>query len=670
VGFCDLATAAMSESFRSQSYFMNLFENFQIFFAVAVIVAVFATMQLRRNAPTEVLFCLALVAFVLFGLIEPKLAWDGFADEGVIAIAGLLVVSAALRSSGVLDALGRSLLGKVTSERGAVGRLAMVVVASSAFLLNTAIVAMLMPMVIGWCRQRNVAPSRLLLPLSYLAILGGVCTLVGTSTNFVVNGMLQKVSQDVGQLIEAEQVNLPPEDMQVHAQELRTRYRLSWLKAQQSQLQPMGLTDISWVGVPCAIVGALLLVFLGSRLLPNRTELLDSLEDKRREYLVEMLVTQGCGLIGKTVEEGGLRHLPGLFLIEIDRNGDIIGPVSPNDRIFENDRLVFTGVVATIIDLEKIPGLVPAADINYEIAPAKAAARSLVEVVLSPSSPLVGSTIRQANFRQHYGAAVVAVHRNGERLPTKIGDIELTAGDTLLLQTQQGFVRSFRTRPDFYLVSSVEGSDGRRHDKLLLAAALTIGLIAWLFLMPQFKLWGAPKALLSPPLAIVATALAMIVSRCLSVAEARRAIDLPMLLTIGAAIGVGEAINSCGAAESAARLMANAVAGQPYVGLMAIFIATVLLTEMITNVAVAAMMFYVALGLACQLDCSPRPFIMAITLAASLSFISPIGYQTNLMVMGPGGYRPPDYIRAGLPLSIAVGVIALILIPWIWPFQA
>ncbi|MEZ6079495.1 MAG: SLC13 family permease [Pirellulaceae bacterium] len=148
------------------------------------------------------------------------------------------------------------------------------------------------------------------------------------------------------------------------------------------------------------------------------------------------------------------------------------------------------------------------------------------------------------------------------------------------------------------------------------------------------------------------------------------AIDLPMLLTIGAAIGVSEAINSCGAAESAARLMANAVAGQPYVGLMAIFIATVLLTEMITNVAVAAMMFYVALGLACQLDCSPRPFIMAITLAASLSFISPIGYQTNLMVIGPGGYRPPDYIRAGLPLSIAVGVIALILIPWIWPFQA
>jgi di/tricarboxylate transporter len=647
---------------------MNFYENFQIFFAFAVILAVFATMQLRRNAPTEVLFCVALVSYVLFGLIPPEQAWIGFADPGVIAIAGLLVVSAALRSSGVLDALGRSLLGTVTTERRALGRLAVVVVASSAFLLNTAIVAMLMPLAIGWCRQRHVAPSRLLLPLSYLAILGGICTLVGTSTNFVVNGMLRDASRDISALIEAEEANLPPDKLPAKVRELVERYDSQWLKAQQTQLLPMGLTDISWVGVPCAAIGALILVFLGSRLLPNRTELLDSLEEKRREYLVEMLVTQGCGLIGKTVEEGGMRHLPGLFLIEIDRDGDVIGPVSPTDRIHENDRLVFTGVVATIIDLEKIPGLVPAADINYEIAPAKAAARSLVEVVLSPSSPLVGSTIRQANFRQHYNAAVVAVHRNGERLPTKIGDIELSAGDTLLLQTQQGFVSSFRNRPDFYLVSSVEDSDGRRHDKLVLAAALTLGLIAWLFLMPQLKAWEAPESLLNPPLAILVTALAMIVTRCLSIAEARRAIDIPMLLTVGAAIGVGKAVDSCGAADQVASSMIALVGNEPYWGLIAIFVLTVVFTEMISNVAVAAMMFYIAVGLACQLGVNPRPFVMAVTLAASMSFVSPIGYQTNLMVMGPGGYRPRDYMQAGLPLSIAVGTVALLLIPILWPF--
>ncbi len=647
---------------------MILPENIQIFIAFGVLMAVFATMQLRRNAPTEILFCLALVVYVLFGLIQPEQAWLGFADPGVIAIAGLLIVSAALRSSGVLDALGRSLLGGVSSQRAALSRLAVVVVSSSAFLLNTAIVAMLMPLAIGWCRQRQIAPSRLLLPLSYLAILGGVCTLVGTSTNFVVNGMLREVSLDTDVLIDSQRDGLPVERLAPRVRELNERYRLTWLSAQQQQLQPMGLTDISWVGVPCAVVGSLILVFFGSRLLPNRTELLDSLEEKRREYLVEMLVTQGCTLIGKTVEEGGLRHLPGLFLIEIDRDGEAIGPVSPSDRILENDRLVFTGVVATIVDLEKIPGLVPAADINYEISPDKAAARSLVEVVLSPTSPLVGSTIRQANFRQHYGAAVVAVHRNGERLPTKIGDIELSAGDTLLLQTQHGFVRTFRNRPDFYLVSSVEDGDGRRHDKLFLASGATLALIAWLFLMPQFKHWGAPASLLSPPLAIVAVALVMIVTRCLSVAEARRAIDVPLLLTVGAAIGVGKAIDNCGAADSAAQVLVSLVGDRPYFGLIAVFLVTVLFTEMISNIAVAAMMFYVALGLACQLDVNPRPFILAVTLAASLSFISPIGYQTNLMVMGPGGYRPRDYVRAGLPLSIAVSLIALVLIPIVWPF--
>ena len=337
-------------------------------------------------------------------------------------------------------------------------------------------------------------------------------------------------------------------------------------------------------------------------------------------------------------------------------------------HIQENDRLVFTGVVATIVDLEKIPGLIPAADFNYEINPVKAASRSLVEVVLSPSSPLVGSTIRQANFRQLYSAAVVAVHRNGERLPNKIGDIELMPGDTLLLQTQHGFVKSFRNRPDFYLVSGVEDSVGRRHDKLVLASLITLGLILWLFLMPWLKALGFPAAFQSPETAIFVAALGLIVTRCLSVSEARGAIDLPLLLTIGAAIGVGRAISDSGASAIVAETVVSYVGTNPYVGLAALFILTVIFTEMLSNVAVAAMMFYIALSLAHTLGVNPRPFIMAITVAASLSFVSPIGYQTNLMVMGPGGYRPVDYLRAGLPLSITVGALAIFLLPRIWPF--
>jgi di/tricarboxylate transporter len=642
--------------------------NIQQIIALAVVAFVFAVLQLRRNAPTEILFSLALAIFVVCGIIEPAAAWAGFADRAVIAIGGLLVISAGLRSSGVLDSVGRKLLGGVRTERGALLRLAGVVLTTSAFLLNTALVAMMMPMVINWCRQRHISPSKLLLPISYLAILGGTCTLVGTSTNFVVDGELRNVTKTLTAFENARKLGLADNQMSDDVQQLIQRYDADWLLAEKPELRPMKLTDISWIGVPCALAGAVLLIFFGSRLLPNRTELLDSLEEQRREYLVEMMVTSGCVLVGKTVEEGGLRHLPGLFLIEIDRDGNVIGPVSPTDRICENDRLVFTGVVATIVDLEKIPGLIPAADINYEIAPEKAASRSLVEVVLSPSSPLVGTTIRQANFRQHYNAAVVAVHRNGERLPTKIGDIELSSGDTLLLQTKQSFVRNFKNRPDFYLVSGVEDSDGRRHNKLGLAGLLTLGLIGWLLIMPALEMFNAPAAAVSPAFAIFAVALGMICTRCVSPADARRSIDLPMLLTVGAAIGVGRAISACGASDKIASLITDLVGNNPYVGLVLLFATTVVLTEMLSNVAVAAMMFYIAMGLASQLDCSPRPFIMAIAMGASLSFVSPIGYQTNLMVMGPGGYRPPDYIRAGLPLSIVVGTIALILIPILWPF--
>lgn len=634
-------------------------ESVKILIALSTIVVVFLTVMLRRSVPTEIVFSVALGLFVVCGIIQPNDAWLGYADRAVIAIGGLLIVSAALRTSGVLDQIGRKLLGTVETESRALTRLSAVLVTGSAFLLNTAIVAMLMPLVINWCRRRNIAPSRLLLPISYLAILGGTCTLVGTSTNFVVNGSLYDLRHEISDTGES------------------LGYDPQWLAKYDQQLLPMEMTDISWLGIPCAVAGAVLLILLSKQLLPDRSEMLDTLEERRREYLVEMTVATGCPLVGKTVEEGGLRHLPGLFLIEIDRSGEVIGPVAPSDRVLENDRLVFAGVVATIVDLEKIPGLIPAADINYEIAPEKSAGRSLVEVVLSPSSPLVGSSIRTANFRQHYGAAVVAVHRNGERLPTKIGDIELRAGDTLLLQTQPGFVRSFRNRPDFYLVSGVEDGDSRRHEKLVLAALIAVVLIAWLFCIPALPtllepIYGAesiPAFFTSPESAIFIAALCMLCTGCLSVSDARRAIDWPMLLTVGAAIGIGRAMHACNADSFLAQFLVSSVGGTPYLALIAIFIATICLTEMISNVAVAAMMVTVAIGVAHGLDVSPRPFIMGVTLAASFSFVSPIGYQTNLMVMGPGGYRPSDYLRAGLPLSLCVTVIALVLIPIVWPFE-
>src|SRR6516164_516068 len=355
-------------------------------------------------------------------------------------VAGLLVVAAGLRETGVMDYVGERFLGRVESEGKALFYMAAVLIPSAMVLNNTPKVALLVPVLIAWCRKRRISPSRLLMPLSFLSILGGTCSLIGTSTNLVVQGLVIKAG-----------AALPPGDLH------------------RDQLRPMSMFEIGYVGLPCALLGATYLLTIGRKLLPDRKDLIEQLEEARREYRVEMLVQPGCRLVGKKVGDAGLRHLPGLFLIEIDRDGQAIGPAGPDEVIMANDRLVFTGIVSTIVDLEKIPGLVPAVDARYEVSPVHQRGRQLCETVISPSSPLVGQTVREADFRALYDAAVVAVHRNGTRVSNKVGDIELHAGDTLLLQVGRDFSRAFRNNPDFYLVSDVEDSRPIRYDRAWLA---------------------------------------------------------------------------------------------------------------------------------------------------------------------------------------------------------
>jgi di/tricarboxylate transporter len=334
--------------------------------------------------------------------------------------------------------------------------------------------------------------------------------------------------------------------------------------------------------------------------------------------------------------------------------------------IHTNDRLIFTGVVTTIVDLEKIPGLVPAADLTYEVSPRKRVGRHLTEVVLSPTSPLIGTTVRAANFRQLYNAAVVAVHRNGERVTNKIGDIRLRAGDTLLLQTRTEFADSYRHSQDFSLVSRVEGSRARRTDRAWLAALLFGLLVLWLSF--EGSSLGVPEHLTNPAIAAVAIAGLMVATRCLPLAEARASIDLQVLLTIGAALALGKAMTTSGAAQYLAEKLVQAAGpGNPYLLLVVVYVLSILLTELLSNSAVAVLMFPLVVAMAAAGGYSPRPFIMGITLAASLSFMTPIGYQTNLMVMGPGGYRPGDFLRVGMPLTVVVTITALLLIPLVWP---
>jgi di/tricarboxylate transporter len=573
---------------------------------------------LARDLPADMLFLAAAVLLAVLGVISPSDAFAGFSNEGMLTVAALFVVAAGMRETGVMDRIGDRLFGHVKTERGALLQLALVSIPHSLFLNNTAMVALMLPVLIAWCRKRQVSPSRLLMPLSFLTILGGTCTLIGTSTNLVVQGLLIK-----------------------------------------SKLRPMSFFEIGYIGFPCALIGTAYMLSLGRRLLPDRKELIEQLGESRREYLVEMLVQPHSRLVGQTVGAAGLRQLPGLFLIEIERDGTSIGPVDPEEVIEANDRLVFTGVVSTIVDLEKIPGLVPAADTAYEVSPRTRHGRQLCEAVISPSSPLVGRDVRNADFRALYNAAVVAVHRHGARVTNKVGDIVLRAGDTLLLQVGPHFSRAYRNSRDFYLVSDVEDSRPLRRDRAWVAAAIFGAMVAALI-----------GGFVSVTLAVFLAAGAMLATRCISAGDARKTVEWPVLVAIAASFALGTALEQSGVAGAFAKTLAHFSHGLgPTAALAAIYFGTMVLNELISNNAAAVLSFPIALATAHQIGVNDRPFIIAVALASSNAFASPIGYQTHMMVYGPGGYRFFDFVRVGLPLNLLLWVTAVVLIPMIWPFH-
>jgi len=598
--------------------------GWEALFCLGVLIAVFV--GLINNRAPDALLLGALVLVSIAGIISPEEALVGFSNAGMLTVGALYVVAAALRETGALDVAGSWALGKAKSERAVLVRMAGSVTAMSAFLNNTPIVAMFIPVISNWCKKHRIAPSRLLLPLSYLCILGGTCTLIGTSTNLVVNGLMEETSRTNPELSQA--------------------------------LHPMRFFELGYVGLPYAVVGIIYLLLVGQRLLPNRKDLIEKLTDSPREYLVNLLVRSGSKLVNQTIQQAGLRQLPGLFLIEINRGDQMISPAPPDYVLKANDVLTFTGVLSTIVELEKIQGLVPIADEGYETHAAKRRGHVLCEAVVSQACPSIGKSIREADFRARYNAAVVAVHRGGGRLRGKVGDIVLRAGDTLLLQAGAHFIRAHRNNSHFLLVGGVDNSRPLRHDKAVWSLILLVLLIT-------LMVGGVVKIVLA---AFLIAGL-MILMRCISVADARQSIDWQTLLTIAAAFGLSKALVNSGFVASVAGFFVN-LAGRwgPYGVLACIYLMTSLFTEAVTNNAAAALIFPFAVAVAGQTGVNPRPFVMAVAFAASASLMTPLGYQTNLMVYGPGGYRFTDFVRVGLPLNLLLLTCATILIPLVWHF--
>lgn len=587
--------------------------DWQAGLSLAVVGGIAIGMVRDRLGPDLLMFS-GLCVLVVAGVIAPADALSGFSEPAVATLAVLFVCAAAMQETGALRLVSRLVFADVRSPLAATLRLLVPTALLSAFMNNTPIVAMFIPMVRQFALRSGLAPSKLLIPLAYAAMFGGTCTLVGTSSNLVVSSQLARTGTT-----------------------------------------GLGMLEIGWIGVPSMILGVLYLLFVGRHLLPERKDLLAEVSAQVREYLAEVEVSPDAPLIGRTVERAGLRNLDGLFLVELRRaDGFVVRPVAPHDRLLAGDQLVFLGGSAPLGDLlASTPGLVPSGDPTL-------GERGLFEVVVSHRSRFVGQTVKAADFRRRVDAAILAVHRAGERIEGQIGEIVLRTGDTLLLSASPGFYRTFRDSDLFYMVSSVPSEAPARTDKANLTLLTLVGLV----LLPAG--FGVPMLV-----AAMAALLVLLVGvQALSPRAARASVNWNVLVLVGSAFGVAHAMETSGAAallgESLVRLTTPL---GPRATLAAVYGLGVFLASFLSNAAAAALLFPIASTAAASAGADLRPFAIALAMAASAGFSTPIGCQPNLLVYGPGNYRSTDFARVGLPLNLLLGTFAIVVIPLLWPFQ-
>ena len=548
---------------------------------------------------------------LITGVITPLEAFAGFANPAVIAVAALFVVAAGIEETGLLRAAGRMLFGR--SKKNSLWmlpRFMFPVAALSALVNNTPIVAMLTQPLRRWAGRRGIAPSKVLIPLSYAAIAGGMLTLIGTSTNVIVSELLVQ---------------------QGHA--------------------PFGFFDFIWTGLPALVVVVGFLATVGIRLLPTRGMEVASARKQLEEWTIEVRVGKRALAAGRTLEEADLLA-PGDAQLEHVRRNDMVLAPDPDRRLLRGDILAYSGGIAALDDLLERPGLEPSVPLPF------GKTLPLYEAVVSDTSFLVGQTLQEARFSDRYGAVVLAINRKSERADRRLDRITIKAGDLLLVGAPQGYSQRWNaSSAEFYYVAS----RGRSRKDFNPAKAYTsLGILLLMVV-------AIATNLLQLSVAAFAAAIAMVASRCLTIAMARRAMDLQVLMLIAAALGLGQAVAKTGVADGVADVMLALSGWGVVVVLVALYLTTNVLTELITHKAAAVLMLPVAVALAAPLGVPPKALALTIAIAAAASFMTPVGYQTNLMVMSAGQYRFRDYLKVGFPVSLLVmcGTIVVILLKWV-----
>lgn len=590
--------------------------SFEMIFVLIMILIMLVGLLFEIARPDMIVFSV-LTVFLITGILTADEALRGFSNQGMLTIALLFIVAGAVQKSGIIDRLMKHWMQKSKNEAGSMMRYFIPISIFSGFLNNTPIVVTFTPIIKKWCEDRGIAPSKFLIPLSYATILGGTMTLIGTSTNLVVHGMLL----DFG-------------------------------------MEGFSLFQLAIVGVPITIVGLIYLFTIGYKLLPAHKGFSQQVKEDSREYIAEMMVEESFPYKGESVQKAGLRDLKGLYLIEIIRKKDRISPVRSTSVIQAGDRLVFTGLISTIADLQKMKGLSLRTGTDLVLDDLKNGTTQLVEAVVSHQSSLLSKSIKQSQFRSRYDAGVIAVHRNNERIRSKVGDIVLRPGDTLLLLAGADFIEKYQQSNDFYVVSSLE-TPKSLHENLIhgwfsifvLISMIVIVGLGWL---TMFK-------------AMALAVLILLLTKTITAEEAKHYVQFHVLLLIASSFGIGVAMTETGLAQWIADgMLAFGQQAGLIVILLMMYLLTNIFTELITNSAAAVLMIPIGLEMAEQLNADPMGFAVIVAIAASASFVTPIGYQTNLVVYGPGGYKFMDYVKVGTPLSIIVMFITVGIVYNVW----
>ena len=572
----------------------------QSWLVVAIFVATLAGLIRFQKRPAKVFACTLLAVFSL-DLVSTEQMLSSLVNPGLVTLILLIVCSFALEKTHFLRLIATTVIRPGFHRTWL--RLFLTTAISSALLNNSAVVATL----IAPIRSNPHHPAgKLLLPLSYAAILGGTLTLVGTSTNLIVDGML--------------------------------------FEAGGGRLDFFAFTA---VGSLLVLFGGITM-FLTSRWLPDNKVELGNISG----YFLDAKVQPDSSMIGKSVEENGLRHLESLFLVEIARGQHLISPVTPADVLQPNDRLVFSGDISKVMQLNQFDGLKTFADESGLLA------QNLTEVVIRPGSSLIGLSLKKGGFRARFDAAVVAMRRDGQRLSGKLGDVRLQAGDFLVLAVGPDFVTRNNLSKNFIVISGVEPETRLSGKKAWLTG---LGFLAVVGL--------AAAGILSLIKGLLLLLALLFFTNCLSLNEVQRRLPVDIWLVVASALTLAHALMNTGMVQSLSGTFAESLEpNQVFIAFAGMYLLTLVLTELVTNNAAAALAFPVAYGLAIGFGVHPMPFVMAVAFGASASFISPYGYQTNLMVYNAGQYQFKDFLRAGLPVSLVYTLVVLLAVPYFFPF--